>query len=104
MVIPPRNPAQSSIKLTRIVVASPPPNEDLLQDRIVGRANGLGGDAVTLGKVDILEFMGSRTLYESTVNQAGTGHYSHIREVVGMVGSLSSGFLLCVQGAEDQRE
>lgn len=58
---------------------------------------------VILDKVDILESMGSRALYESTVNPAGIG-YVFVYMGSGDGGSLSSGLLVCIQGAKDQKE
>lgn len=82
MVVRPRNLAQPTVKLASIVAASLPGNEDRLQARIVERATGVGADAVTLVKVDVLESMGSSPLYVSTLSPADTGT-THTRGAAG---------------------
>ncbi len=78
MVVRPRETGlHPFLKLARIVAASLSVNEDRLQDRIVKRATGLGANAVTLGKVDVLESMGSSPLYVSTLSPAGTGYNAY---------------------------
>lgn len=75
--------------------------------RIMEGAKGLGADAVILGKVDILESLGSRTLYESTVNPPGTGYVFVCGGGLEMAGSLScvhADSWSHVQRAADQRK
>lgn len=55
--------------MARIVAASLSTNEERLEDRIVERTKWLGANAVILGKMDVLESMESRTLYESILAQ-----------------------------------
>jgi len=90
------------LKMARIVAASLPTNEGRLEDRIVERTKWLGALAVILGKVDVLESMESRTLYESTLAQP-VPDTTHIRGGHGMVGSHSSRFLeLRLRGCESK--
>lgn len=67
-------PFRPSMKLARIVAPSQTVDEDALCERILTCTRQLDADDVILGKVDILEFMGPRTLYEFTVNAAGIGY------------------------------
>ena len=57
------------LKMARIVAASLHTNEERLEDCIVERTKWLSANAVILGKVDVLESMESRTLYESSLAQ-----------------------------------
>jgi hypothetical protein len=68
-----------NLKLARNIAAAGL-RAKILQDRIVELAKGLGADAVIPGKVGVLESMWLSLLYESKVNPAGPGHYSHTWE------------------------
>ena len=55
-------PFRPSMKLARIVATSQTVDEDALREIILTRARQLGGDAVILGNVDVLEPIGPSPL------------------------------------------
>jgi hypothetical protein len=100
-------PFRPAMKLARIVETSQNVDEDALREIILTRARQLGGDAVILGNVDVLESIGPSPLYESyesTLSPAGAGYGSYVWGPWGWWDPFYLDPRSYAQGAADQRE
>ena len=71
MMVLDAEPARPHLKLARIIATSENASEDRLKEKILARARTLGADAIVLGKVDMIESMGTGSPFQNTMSATG---------------------------------